>query len=99
LLSGVVAHHLVFRALKSAASDVLAQPAGVDDTGDPQCPPEGPTPFRQGETGRVGVKVRTPAGEPAPWVGYNSDRRAGFFPAWRLSGVLDLDVPTRDDPQ
>jgi hypothetical protein len=76
-----------FRALKSAASDVLAQPAGVDDPGDPQCPPEGPTPLRLRETGRIGMDVRPTSPQSALRIGHEH---------YLMS---DADVLTRDDPQ
>jgi hypothetical protein len=41
--------------------DVLGQHTGVEDTGDSQRPPEGATPLRQREAGRIGMQMRSPA--------------------------------------
>jgi hypothetical protein len=48
---------------------VLGQQTGVQDTGDPQRPPEGVTPLRQREASRIGVQMRSPPRQSAARIG------------------------------
>ncbi|GAB7043238.1 hypothetical protein JCM9533A_70890 [Catenuloplanes niger JCM 9533] len=50
-------------------TDVLGQRRGVQDTGEPQRPAEGPTPLRQREASRIEVQVCASARQPATRVG------------------------------
>jgi len=68
--------------------DVPAQRTGVDDAADSQRPPEGSTPFRQCETGQVGMDVRSPTGQATLRVGDEAD-----------AGVVFRDLAYRDDSQ
>jgi hypothetical protein len=47
---------------------VLGQRTGVSNTGESQRPPEGATPLRLREASRIGMKVRSPARQPAARV-------------------------------
>ena len=49
--------------------DVLGQQTGVSNTGDSQRSPEGATPLRQREAGRIGMQVRSPARQAAVRIG------------------------------
>jgi hypothetical protein len=46
-------------------TDVLGQRTGVRDTGETQRTPEGATPLRQREAGRIGMHMCSPARQPA----------------------------------
>jgi hypothetical protein len=50
-------------------TDVLGQRRGVQDTGEPQRPAEGPAPLRQREASRIEVQVCPSARQPATRVG------------------------------
>jgi hypothetical protein len=63
---------------------VPVQLAGVEDTNFAQRPPEGAAPHCQREASRIGMKVRTPARQPAGRVGPEPE-----------TGLL----ADRDDPQ
>ncbi|GIG60406.1 hypothetical protein Lfu02_47780 [Longispora fulva] len=49
-------------------SKKLQQRTGVQDTGRPQRPTEGPAPLCQRETGRNGMQTRTSARQPAAGI-------------------------------
>jgi hypothetical protein len=46
-------------------TDVLGQRTGIRDPGESQRTPEGATPLRQREAGRIGMHMCTPARQPA----------------------------------
>ena len=50
-------------------SKVLGQQPGVGDTRNPQRPPEGATPLRQREAGRIGMQMSSPARLSTAWIG------------------------------
>jgi hypothetical protein len=48
---------------------VLGQQTGVSNTGDSQRPPEGATPLRQREAGRIRMQMRSPTRQSAARIG------------------------------
>ena len=50
-------------------SDVLGKQSGVSNTGESQRAPEGTTPLRLREAGRIRMQVRSPARQPAARIG------------------------------
>lgn len=56
---------------------MLGKRTGVDDTGEPQRPPEGATPFRQREAGRIKMQMRPPTRQYAARVGLEPEIISG----------------------
>jgi hypothetical protein len=48
---------------------MLGERAGVQDTGDAQRSPEGATPLRQREAGRIGMQMRSPPRQSTSRIG------------------------------
>jgi hypothetical protein len=54
--------------------DRPGQPTGVDDTGDTQGAPEGPSALGKREASRIGMNVRSSTRPPMPRIGHQDDQ-------------------------
>ena len=52
---------------------MLGQQTGVSNTGETQRTPEGATPLRLRETGRIGMQMRSPPRQPAARIGLEAE--------------------------
>ena len=57
-------------------ADVLGQQTGVSNTGESQRAPEGATPLRQREAGRIGMQIRSPPRQSTSRIGLELALRA-----------------------
>ena len=48
---------------------MLGKRTGVENPGEPQRPPEGATPLRQREAGRIRMQMSPPTRQYAAWIG------------------------------